>query len=93
MALNSRVVEAEGAPLLRWTLHDLRRTYRSGLGRLGVRPDIAELCIGHAKGGVLAIYDRHTYSREIRAALALWAAHVEAIVTGGEAKVVVLRQV
>jgi hypothetical protein len=25
-----------------WTLHDLRRTFRSGLGRLGIRPDIAE---------------------------------------------------
>ncbi|WFU79180.1 tyrosine-type recombinase/integrase [Bradyrhizobium sp. CIAT3101] len=30
-----------------WTLHDLRRTFRSRLGRLGVRPDIAERLVNH----------------------------------------------
>ena len=37
------------------------------------RPDIAELCINHVKGGVLAVYDRYRYAPEIKAALALWA--------------------
>ena len=46
---------------------------RTGLGKLGVRPHIAELAINHVKGGVEAIYDRHRYQREIRAALAWWA--------------------
>jgi integrase len=92
MALNSRIVEAEGRALPRFVLHDLRRTYRSGLGRLGVRPDIAELCINHVKGGVEAIYDRYRYQREIKAALQLWASHVEAVVTGNESNIVALRQ-
>jgi integrase len=92
MALNSRIVEAEGKALPRFTLHDLRRTFRSGLGRLGIRPDIAELCIGHAKGGVEAIYDRHRYQREIKTALATWAAHVATIAAGGESNIVALRQ-
>jgi integrase len=80
-ALSLRIAEAQGRPLPPWRLHDVRRTVRTGLGRLGVRPDVAERVIGHAKGGVEAIYDRHRYEPEIRAALAAWAAHVHAIVS------------
>jgi hypothetical protein len=92
MALNSRIVEVEGRPVAPWRLHDLRRTMRTGLGKLGVAPHIAELSINHVKGGVEAIYDRHRYQREIKAALALWAAHIAAVVAGDEFNVVRLRQ-
>lgn len=34
-------------PWGRWTPHDLRRTMRTGLSACRVRPDIAELTIGH----------------------------------------------
>jgi integrase len=77
--LHSRIAEAEGKALAPWTLHDLRRTVRTGMGRLGVQPHIAELVLNHQKGGVEAIYDRHKYQREITAALALWADHVRAV--------------
>ena len=30
-----------------WVLHDLRRTFRTGLGKLGVRSDIAERIVNH----------------------------------------------
>jgi integrase len=79
MALRLRVAEMEGKPLPPFTLHDLRRTFRSGLARLGVAPHIAELCLNHRKNGVEAIYDRHRYEREIAAALAMWADHVTGI--------------
>jgi integrase len=88
LRLNNRIVEAEGKPLAPWRLHDLRRTMRTGLGRLGVAPHVAELAINHVKGGVEAIYDRHRYQSEIGAALALWADHVRVLVEGGERKVV-----
>jgi integrase len=91
MALNSRIGEAEGKLLPHWTLHDLRRTFRTGIGKLGVRPDVAELCINHVKGGVQAIYDRHKYEREIQAALALWADHVLAAVENRARKIVPMR--
>jgi integrase len=65
-----------------WSLHDLRRTFRTGLGRLGIPSHIAELCINHTRGGIEAVYDRHTYEREIALALAQWAAHVAAIIDG-----------
>jgi integrase len=79
IALNSRIVEAEGRPLARWTLHDCRRTVRTGLGRLGIAPHVAELVLNHVKGGVEAIYDRYRYQREIKVALATWADHLLAI--------------
>ncbi len=88
--LHARIAEAKGQPLPRWTLHDLRRTVRTGMGRLGVAPHIAELVLNHRKGGVEAIYDRHKYEREITAALALWADHVLAAVEGRSTQVVPL---
>ena len=39
-------------------LHDLRRTFRTGLSRLGIEPDIAELALGHARAGLEATYNR-----------------------------------
>jgi integrase len=92
MALHTRIVTCEGRALLHWVLHDLRRTFRTGLGRLGVPPHIAELCLNHRKNGVEAIYDRHRYEREIKAALALWADHVCAVVESRESNVTPLRR-
>jgi integrase len=83
LALNSRITAIEGKPLPHWTLHDLRRTMRTGLGRLGVQPHIAERAVNHIKGGVEAIYDRYRYEREITAALAVWADHVLPLVNHG----------
>jgi integrase len=51
-----------------WTLHDLRRTARTLLSRAGVDSDIAERCLGHAIGGVRAVYDRHEFEPEKRKA-------------------------
>jgi hypothetical protein len=74
-----------------WSLHDLRRTCRTGLGKLGVPSHIAELAIGHTRQGIQAVYDRHTYQREIAHALALWADHVLAAVENRAHKIVPLR--
>jgi hypothetical protein len=87
--LNDRLT-AEGASLPHWTLHDLRRTMRTGLGRLGVRPDICEMCINHTRATIVATYDRYRYQPEIAAALAQWSEHVMAVVKGGKSKVVSL---
>ena len=90
LRLDARIVMLTGKPLPPWRLHDLRRTMRTGLGKIGVPPHIAELCINHVKGGVQAIYDRYRYQPEIRAALARWADHVLALVEGRESKVISL---
>jgi hypothetical protein len=67
-------------------VHDLRRTMRTGLGRLGVAPHIAELTINHVKAGIVAVYDRYRYEPEIADALTQWAEHVMAVVEGRRRK-------
>ena len=65
-----------------WTPHDLRRTMRTGLSAAKVRPDIAELAIGHTKRGITAVYDRHGFEPERRAALEAWELRLLAILDG-----------
>jgi integrase len=64
-----------------WTLHDIRRTVRTGLPRLGISPDVAERVIGHVLTGIRSVYDRHAYLNEKRDALERWADHVGKIVS------------
>lgn len=70
------------APWGRWTPHDLRRTMRTGLSACRVRPDIAELTIGHTKRGIVAVYDQHGFDHERRAALRAWEARLLRIAAG-----------
>jgi integrase len=76
--LDARIA-ATGARLPPWTVHDLRRTFRTGLGRLNVPPHIAELAINHVKSGIVAVYDKYRYEPEIADALAQWAEHVTVV--------------
>lgn len=59
-----------------FTPHDLRRTGRTGLARLGVKVDIAERVLNHARERMQATYDVHDYIDEKRAALEKWADHL-----------------
>ena len=63
-----------------WTVHDLRRTVRTGLGDLGVSPHIAEAVINHLPPKLIRTYDRNKYEAEKRDALDKWAAHLKTIV-------------
>jgi len=65
-----------------FTLHDLRRTVRTGLAKLAIRPDIAERCLNHAQPGIIATYDTHQYLDEKRGALTQWADHLQALHDG-----------
>jgi integrase len=67
-----------------WRLHDLRRTCVSGMAGLGVAPHVADKILNHQSGtisGVAAVYQRHEFFAERRAALELWGAHVSKILT------------
>ena len=59
-----------------FTLHDLRRTCRTGLSRLKVEPHVAERVLNHIQPGVAGVYDRHAYLDEKRSALDAWARHL-----------------
>src|ERR1700716_662252 len=72
-----------------WRLHDLRRTCVSGMARLGVAPHVADKILNHQSGtisGVAAVYQRHEFLAERRAALDLWAAHVAGLLAGTSQK-------
>ena len=57
-----------------WTLHDIRRTFRTNLGRLGVAPHIAERLVNHisARTDMERTYDIYSYLPEMRAAIEKW---------------------
>lgn len=57
-----------------WTLHDLRRTFATRLAAF-TAPHVIEKLLNHVSGtisGVAAIYNRHAYEDECRAAVTEW---------------------
>ena len=66
-----------------WVLHDLRRTMASGMARLGIQLPVIERCLNHVSGsfgGIVGIYQRHTFADEKKAAFEAWSLHVESLV-------------
>lgn len=59
-----------------WGNHDLRRTMKTVMSRIGVHPHVSEKVLGHRLAGILAVYDQHDYLDEQRVALEQWAAHI-----------------
>jgi len=74
-----------------FTVHDLRRTARTFLAKLGVRPEVAERCLGHKLRGVEGTYNRHDFFEERRQALTQWTAQLQEI-ERGHSKVVPLHR-
>lgn len=91
-ALNSMLhklcdrLDEAGTPVRRFTPHDLRSTARSHLAALGVNLIVAERCLNHSLGGLIAIYDQHDYLDERRAALMRWVDYLTACETGKQWK-------
>ena len=66
-----------------WTLHDLRRTFVTGMVELRVPPHVVELMVNHIGGtraGVAGTYNRSELIDERKEALERWATHVGGIV-------------
>ena len=55
-----------------FTVHDFRRTTRTQLAALGVKPHVAERCLTHKLIGVEDFYNRHDHFEERRRALQAW---------------------
>ena len=76
----NRAIAGGRCPIKGWSPHDLRRTMRTGLARLGVSHEVAELCLGHRLGGVAGIYNLYGYAEEQRRALTFWGEHLRSLV-------------
>jgi integrase len=73
-----------------WTHHNIRRTVATRMADIGIQPHIIEAVLNHVSGhkaGVAGVYNRSSYQREVKTALAIWADHVASIVGGGERKI------
>jgi integrase len=79
--LAARVAEDGGKKL---RPHDLRRTFRTLLSRLGVQPHVAELCMNHQeKETMRRVYDGHDYFADMAAAWDKAGAHLALLLVGG----------
>ena len=66
-----------------WTLHDLRRTFVTGMVELRVPPHVVEVTVDHIGGtrsGVAGTYNRSELMDQRKEALERWATHVAGIV-------------
>ena len=88
----NRLHDKLGERCRRFTPHDLRSTARSHLGMLGVDILIAERCLNHSLGGLVAVYDKHDYLAERRRALDLWSNKIATLERGESFNVVPLRR-
>lgn len=77
-----------------FVIHDLRRTFSTGLNKIGVAPEVVEACLNHVSGtksGVAGVYNQYAYLPEKTAALQRWSDHVIGLFEG-RAKVVPIRK-
>jgi integrase len=79
-----RIVRASG---VQFRGHDLRRTAASLMVGAGVPRLVVSKILNHVETGVTAVYDRHGYDLEKRAALDLWGKRLDQIVSGKRSKV------
>jgi integrase len=69
-------------------VHALRHTVETQMAALGVPPHIRDLLFDHRPTrGAGAGYDHYSYGKEMRAAMDLWAAHIEQLVQPKGARV------
>jgi integrase len=86
--------DGDGMPALdSWTIHDLRRTVGTGLGKLGISRFIIARVLNHADRTVTGIYDRHEYLAEKRSALDAWAAYLGNLIAPLGTNIVPMRSV
>lgn len=73
-----------------WRLHDLRRTFSTGMNDMGIPPHIVELLLGHSLGGVMAVYNRSQYLPEKLDALNKWVERLD-VLAGKHENIIILK--
>jgi integrase len=84
VAIDGALGEAE-CSLPDWRFHDFRRAGVTALASMGFPPHVCDRILNHVTGviqGVAAVYQRHEFSAERKAALDAWATHVLAAAEG-----------
>ncbi len=66
-----------------WTVHDLRRTFASGLASIGVQLPVIERLLNHVSGsfgGIVGVYQRYDFMPEMHDAIMRWEGRIHQIV-------------
>ncbi|MGO9268322.1 MAG: tyrosine-type recombinase/integrase [Candidatus Binataceae bacterium] len=74
-----RIKQATG---IDFKFHDLRRTAASLMTGIGIERLVVSKILNHVERSITAVYDRHSYDNEKRAALLKWDRRLAEIVTG-----------
>ena len=69
-----------------FTPHDLRRSAATRMSELGIFRLVISKLLNHVERSFTSIYDRHTYDKEKKIALELWAKKLDSIINGVEVK-------
>jgi integrase len=80
----------DGLGMVHFTPHDLRRTAASHMAGAGVPRLVVKKILNHVERDITAVYDRHGYDAEKKAALEKWARKLREILSGKAAKVVAI---
>lgn len=67
-----------------WTPHDLRRTVRTGLSRMGCQNEVAEAILGHSRLGIEGTYDLYKFEPECREWLQKWADYLDTLINSDD---------
>ena len=62
-----------------WVPHDLRRSVRTRLAKLGCPDEIGEAALGHVVGGIKGVYQMQRHEEAVGEWLERWAAHLGAL--------------
>jgi integrase len=89
--LDQAILRQRGEPIPPWTIHDLRRSAATEMGRLGVSRFAIGRVLNHADRTVTGIYDRHSYLDQKRHALEVWAHYLVSLPQASPANVIKLR--
>ena len=82
--LDEEINKRRNDPIPHFTLHDLRRTFRTTWARLRLPREVAEKYINHVSGvqtPVEQIYDQHDYLPEMRECIKVYTDYIENLVT------------
>jgi integrase len=80
----SKVRLDKNSGVTNWKLHDLRRTFSTNCAKLGVPIHITEHILNHRSGsvsGIVKVYNRYSYLKEMEDALLLHEEHIKKLVT------------
>jgi integrase len=91
--LDKFIARDNGEAIAPWIMHNFRRGTATGLAGLGINLPVIERCLNHVSGsfgGIVSIYQKHSFADEMRAAMDAWGRRIDSLVTDKASNVIEL---